>query len=123
MNEASFLSKLILVISILVLIFVFLVFPSILNNPKSELNLFTLNDVWESGEIELPIITKLSVSFAENSILRYILFAALILTGILTEFFVESKKTSGLVHAFNLIIGILMGTIYLFSLVIPFMPL
>lgn len=123
MDEASFLSKLLLVISIIVLVFVFLVFPLILSNPNSDINIHTLKDVWESGDFELPIITKLSISFTASTVLRYILFAALLIIGILSEFFVENKKTSGVVHVLNLIIGMLVGTIFLFSLVVPFMPL
>jgi hypothetical protein len=123
MDEASFLSKLLLVISVLALIFAFLVFPSILNNPENEINLYTLKDVWVSGNFELPIITKFTVSFADNALPRYIAFVVLLLIGILSEFFVDNKKTSGVVHTLNLTIGIMVGAFFLFSLVVPFMPL
>lgn len=123
MDEASFLSKLLLFISVCVLVFSFFIFPSILNNPDSEINLYTLKDVWTSGNFELPIITKLTVSFADNSLMRYIAFAFLILIGILAEIFMENKKTSGVVHALNLTIGMIIGAFFLFSLVVPFMPL
>lgn len=123
MNEGPFLSKLLLVISILVLVFAFLIFPAILNNPNSDINLSTLKDVWDSGNFELPVITKLSISFTENSVIRYIIFAILVLIGILTEIYAVDKKNSGLLHALNLVIGMLISTLFLLSLVIPFMPL
>jgi len=123
MNEGSFLSKLLLLISVVVLAVVFLGFPTILNNPESSINIYTLKDVWQSGSVELPIITKLSISFADQSLIRFVVFAFLILIGILSEFFVENKKTSGVVHILNLIIAMMIGTLFLFSLVVPFMPL
>lgn len=123
MSAASFLSKLLLAVSILALIFSFLVFPTILTNPDSELSLYTIKDVWESRNFDLPIITKLSVFFADSAVLRYIFFAVLILIGGAAEFTIENKKIPGLIHTCNLIIGMLIGTLFLFSLVIPFMPL
>ena len=123
MNEGSFLSKLLLLISVAVLTVVFLLFPTILNNPESSINIYTLKDVWQSGNVELPVITKLSIFFADQSLIRFVVFAFLILIGILSEFFVDSKKTSGVVHILNLIIAMMIGTLFLFSLVVPFIPL
>jgi hypothetical protein len=123
MNEGSFLSKLLLLISVVVLAVVFLGFPAILNNPDSSINIYTLKDVWQSGSVELPVITKLSISFADQSLIRFVVFAFLVLVGILSEFFVDNKKASGVVHILNLIIAMITGTLFLFSLVVPFMPL
>ena len=123
MNEGSFLSKLLLLVSVVVLAIVFLAFPSILNNPESSINVYTLTDVWESAEVELPVITKLSVSFAGQSLIRFMAFAILTLMGILSEFLVDNKKASGTVHILNLIIAMMIGSLFLFSLVVPFMPL
>ncbi|MFC2156132.1 hypothetical protein ACFLRB_06565 [Acidobacteriota bacterium] len=94
-----------------------------MNNPESSINIYTLKDVWQSGEVELPVITKLSISFADQSLIRFVVFTFLILIGILSEFFVDNKKTSGVVHILNLIIAMMIGTLFLFSLVVPFMPL
>ncbi len=125
MNAGSFLSKLLLVISIAVLVVVFIIFPSLLENPNSAISLSTLQDVWESksGHFELPIITNLSTVFSGNVVLRYVLFVFLVLLGGAAEFFIKNKKMSGLVHALNLIIGMLIGALFLFSLVVPFLPL
>ncbi|MCK4766657.1 MAG: hypothetical protein KAW12_30980 [Candidatus Aminicenantes bacterium] len=123
MSAASFLSKLLLAVSILALISSFLVFPTIMTNPNSDLSLYTIKDVWESRNFELPIITKMAVFFADSVILRYIFFAVLIVIGVFAEFSSANKKIPGLVHTFNLIIGMLTGTIFLLSLVVPFMPL
>ncbi|MCK5058779.1 MAG: hypothetical protein KAT34_19175 [Candidatus Aminicenantes bacterium] len=123
MNEGSFLSKLLLLVSIAVLSVVFLIFPTILNNPDSSINIYTLKDVWQNGSVALPVITKLSISFTDQSLIRFVVFFVLVLIGILSEFFVDNKKASGLVHILNLIIAMMTGALFLFSLVVPFMPL
>jgi hypothetical protein len=125
-KEASFLSRLLGGLSIVILILSFLLLPTLLSKQSQsneQIQLATLRSSLEKDNFVLPYPTKISISFSDNVILRVILFLFLVSIGLLGEIYIEDKKISGLVHLINIIIGIIIGGGFLSSLILPFVPL
>lgn len=125
-KEASFLSRLLGGLSIVILILSFLLLPTLLSKQSQsneQIQLATLRSSLEKDNFVLPYPTKISISFSDNIMLRVIIFLFLVSIGLLGELYIEDKKISGLVHLINIIVGIIIGGGFLFSLILPFVPL
>lgn len=124
MSDASFLSKLLLALSIVLLTVTFLLLPMTLaKNTEEEFQAATLRDTLDKDGMALPSPTRFSLSFTDNSLLRVVIFVVLLAAGLAGEFYIKRKKTGGIIHTANILIALGMGSYFVLSLVIPFIPL
>ena len=124
MNDASFLSKLLLGLAILLLAASFLLLPmSLTRQTDDQLRMVGLRDVLDRDGMVLPYPTRLSISFTDTPLLRVIVFVFLIVVGLAGEIFIRNRKVVGVVHLANICIGLGVGSYFALSLILPFTPL
>ncbi|MFC1580155.1 hypothetical protein ACFL4N_04520 [Thermodesulfobacteriota bacterium] len=124
MNDASFLSKLLLCLSIVLLSVTFLLLPMTLTrHTDDKIQMLTLRDTLDKDGMALPSPTRFSLSFTDNSLLRVVVFVVLLSVGFAGEFYIKSKKIGGVIHIVNILIALGMGSYFALSLVLPFTPL
>jgi len=125
MNEASFLSKLLLGLGILLLAASFLLLPMSLTTQTTgdQLRMTGLRDVLDRDGMVLPYPTRLSIAFTDRPLLRMSVFVFLLAVGLAGEIFIKDRKIAGVVHLANICIGLGVGSYFALSLVLPFPPL
>ncbi|MBW2207650.1 MAG: hypothetical protein JRG79_12120 [Deltaproteobacteria bacterium] len=124
MSDTSFLSRLLLILSIVLLaISLFLLPRALTKQTDDQIQLVTLRDILEKDNMVLPYPTKLCISFSDKPLLRGIIFVFLLAVGLAGEFFIKNKKIGGLIHLVNILIALGMGSYFALSLVLPFTPL
>jgi hypothetical protein len=122
MNEATFLSRLLLTSAILTSFVLLLVLPTVLSDSANdEIRLATLRG--ELDRLALPYPTKIAIFYADNLLLRVPLFVAFLIGGLIGERYIKNKKISGFIYFILLILATLLGQCFLLSLLLPFMPL
>ena len=124
MSDASFLSKLLLGLAIVLLAVTFLLLPMTLTRDTSDgFKMVTLRDRLDKNRGALPTPTEFSLSFTDHTLLRVIIFVILLAVGFAGEFYIQSRKTGGVIHLANILIALGMGSYFALSLVLPFTPL
>jgi len=125
MGDASFLSKLLLGLGILLLAASFLLLPMSLTKQTTsdQIRLTGLRDVLDRDGMVLPYPTRLSIAFTDRLLLRLIVFVFLLAVGLAGEICIKHRKTAGVVHLANICIGLGVGSYFALSLVLPFTPL
>ena len=124
MSDTFFLSRLLLILSIVLLaISLFLLPRTLTKQTNDQIQLVTLRDILEKDNMVLPYPTKLCISFSDKPLLRVIIFIFLLAVGLAGEFFIKNKKIGGVIHLANILIGLCMGSYFALSLILPFTPL
>lgn len=124
MSDASFLSKLLLGLSIILLSVSFLLLPFTLSKQSDDdIQMTTLRNTLDRNGMALPTPTRFSLSFTDHTLLRVIVFVVLIGAGLAGEFYIKHRKTGGLIHLVNICIGLCTGSYFALSLILPFIPL
>ena len=124
MKSDKYLSKLILILSILISTLVFIVFPMILEDKsQEEIALHTLRDTWEENYLSLPTPTKLAITFTDHNVIRTIVFSVFIIAGVLVEVLCKNKMITGTYHSVFLMLCIIIGTFFLLACLLPYIPL
>lgn len=124
MKSDNYLSKLILILSILVSILVFIVFPMVLENTShEEIAIHTIRDTWQDNQLLLPAPTKFAVTFADHNIIRIIMLSVLIFAGVLFEVICRNKMITGTYHSVSLLLCIMLGAYLFLACIVPYIPL
>lgn len=124
MSDASFLSKLLMGLSIFLLIVSFLLLPGTLaKHDNEDIQMASLRDTLDRDGMALPSPTRFSLSFTDHTLLRVIIFLILVAAGLAGEFYMKSWKAGGVLHLVNVLIAIAIGFYFSLSLVLPFVPL
>jgi len=124
MSDASFLSKLFLVLALILLTCSFLLLPMTLaKHTDDEIQMVTLRDTLDKDGMALPAPTRFSLSFTDSPLLRVIIFFVLLAVGLAGEFYIQSKKAGGVIHLVNIFIALGVGSYFALSLILPFTPL
>jgi len=72
MKSDKYLSKLILILSILISTLVFIVLPMILEDKShEEIAVHTIRDTWEEDYLSLPTPTTLAITFADHHVIGH----------------------------------------------------
>ena len=76
MKPESYLSKLLLVLSLAASVAVFVLLPSILQDSAGDdIRVMTLRNVWEEQGTALPWITESAIAFSDSKVVRYVFFS------------------------------------------------
>ena len=124
MKSDNYLSKLILILSILVSTSVFIVFPVILRDSShEEIPIHTIRDTWQEDHLLLPAPTKFAITFADHNIIRIIIFILFIVVGVLFEVLCKNKMITGTYHSVYLLLCVILGTYFFLACIVPYIPL
>jgi hypothetical protein len=124
MSDASFISKLLLGLSIVLLAVTFLLLPMTLTkHTDNKIQIATLRDTLDKNGMALPSPTRFSLFYTDHTLLRVIIFIVLLAAGLAGEFYIKSKKIGGVIHIANILIALGMCSYFALSLVLPFTPL
>ena len=124
MKSDNYLSKLILILSILVSTSVFIVFPVILRDSShEEIPIHTIRDTWQEDYLLLPAPTKFAITFADHNIIRIIMLSVLIFAGVLFEVICRNKMITGTYHSVSLLLCIMLGAYLFLACIVPYIPL
>jgi hypothetical protein len=126
MNSANYLSKILLVQSLIISALVFVALPMLLaQNAETgdAVAQTSIRDMWPEDQTSFPVPTVMAIAFTDHRVLRGSLFFVFVLGGILIETRCPNKKTTGTFHALHLLLSTLWGAYFLLGCLAPFIPL
>ena len=124
MRSENYLSRLILLTSILISLFAFIVLPIILSDDSNaELKTYTFRNALDENGLSLPTPTKYAVLFSDHNVIRFTIFILFAVAGVLLEIQCKNKKITGTYHLVYLLLGIMICGLFLFACILPSIPL
>ena len=124
-SEGRFLTITLTLFSLLILSVSTLLFPTFIvkNTDSSDLKTCNFADLWEEDKLSLPQLTKWILRFSEAKNARMVAVLGFLISALIIEIFIKSRKLAGIFHLFILLCGVAIGWAVLASIFLPFMPL
>jgi len=128
MKPEKYLSRLQLILGLIVSLFVFIVFPMVLEKDTGhEIKISTIRDLWEDAgkghKMGLPAPTQYTLFFTDHKSFRIIAFLLFLIIGVAVETLCSNKIASGTYHSIFLATGVITGFFFLLACLLPFIPL
>ena len=126
MNAETYLSRLLLVLSLAAVLTLTVLLPQVLTHHQAgpdEVQLASFRSMLDKSGGIFPTPTVAAIWFTDHWIPRLALLGLLAVAGIAVEKGVANRKVSGFYHAVVLSVAALAGALFLLACILPLMPL